>query len=513
MTPSPYPKSTRWLVVAPALFLLVFLVIPAATIVQRGASFGAFADTITNDGFRKVAWFTLWQTILSTVLTVACALPVTFVLARFSFIGKRLLLALITAPFLLPTVVVGSALFALLPDRMHYTAFAIISAHIFFNLAVVIRLVMPRWSQIDPELIHAAHTLGASTTYTFRTITFPLIRPALGFASTAVALFCFTSFGAVRILGGPAYSTLETEIYVQSVQLGNLNGAIAIGIIQAIFLIGVLYAMTKLGRHHTSPLTVNIQTPKPATRAQKIAVIGIAITAGFMALLPLLAVALRSSSGWTQVFSSDTMRSLAVSARFAITASIIAATLGTMIALAIAYSSTSSRLIETIASLPLMISAVTVGLGILITFDQRPIEFRSTWWITPVAHSLIAIPLVVRTVLPVAQAIPQDLRDAAATLGSGAKDQWMRIDLPLLRRCLATACALSAAVSLGEFGATSFLTRQSHETLPVSIARLLSRPGDTQHAKAFALSTLFFVFSIGAVYLAETVRATRTKIH
>jgi len=513
MHQSPYPRSTRWLVIAPALFLLVFLAIPTAVIVQRGASVDAFADVMSSEGFRKAAWFTLWQTTLSTVLTVACALPVTFVLARFSFQGKRLLLALITAPFLLPTVVVGSALFALLPESMHYTASAIIAAHIFFNMAVVVRLVMPRWSQIDPELIHAAHTLGASTVRTFRTITFPLIRPALGFASTAVALFCFTSFGAVRILGGPAYSTLETEIYVRSVQLGDLNGAIAIGIVQAIFLIGVLYSMTKLGRRHTSPLTVNIQTPNPTGFAQKIAVASIALATGLIGLLPLLAVAWKSNSGWSQVFSRDTMSSLAVSARFAITASIIATTLGTLIALAIAYKSSSSQLLETITSLPLMISAVTVGLGILITFDQSPFEFRSTWWITPVAHSLIAIPLVIRIVLPVAQAIPQDLRDAAATLGSGAKDQWLRIDFPLLRRCLATACALSAAVSLGEFGATSFLTRQTNETLPVSIARLLSRPGDTQHAKAFALSTLFFVFSIGAVYLAETVRATRTKTH
>jgi len=513
MITSPYPKSTRWLIIAPGLFLLVFLAIPTAAIVQRGASVDAFASIISNDGFRKVAWFTLWQTVLSTVLTVACALPVTFILSRFSFTGKRLLLALITAPFLLPTVVVGTALFALLPSQMHYTAFAIIIAHVFFNMAVVVRLVMPRWSQIDPELIHAAHTLGASTLHTFRTITFPLIRPALGFASTAVALFCFTSFGAVRILGGPASSTLETEIYVRSVQLGDLNGAIAIGIIQTVFLIGVLFAWTKFGRHHTSPLTVNVQAPRPTGSTQRVVVTGIAVATGLLALLPLIAVLWKSTSGWSQVLSSDTMHSLVVSARFAITASVIATTLGTMIALAIAYKSTSSQLLETITSLPLMISAVTVGLGILITFDESPFEFRSTWWITPVAHSLIAIPLVIRTVLPVAQAIPQDLRDAAATLGSSSKDQWLRIDLPLLRRCLATACALSAAVSLGEFGATSFLTRQTYETLPVSIARLLSRPGDTQHAKAFALSTLFFVFSIGAVYIAETVRATRTKTH
>jgi len=466
---------------------------------------------ISSPSFRRVAWFTLWQTVLSTVLAVACALPVTFILSRFSFTGKRLLLALITAPFLLPTVVVGTALFALLPSKMHYTAFAIIIAHVFFNMAVVVRLVMPRWSQIDPELIHAAHTLGASTLHTFRTITFPLIRPALGFASTAVALFCFTSFGAVRILGGPAYSTLETEIYVRSVQLGDLNGAIAIGIVQTVFLLGVLYAWTKFGRHHASPLTVNFQAPRPNGTTQVVAVSSIALATGALASLPFIAVAWKSASGWSQVLSSDTAHSLFVSARFAIVASIIATTLGTMIALAIAYKSTSSQLLETITSLPLMISAVTVGLGILITFDHSPVEFRSTWWITPVAHSLIAIPLVIRTVLPVAQAIPQDLRDAAATLGSGSKDQWLRIDLPLLRRCLATAFALSAAVSLGEFGATSFLTRRTNETLPVSIARLLSRPGDSQHAAAFALSTLFFVFSIGAVYIAEITRSTRTK--
>ena len=513
MIASPYPKSTRWLIIVPALFLLVFLAIPTAVIVQRGASADAFSNIISSSGFRRIAWFTLWQTALSTMLTVACALPVTFVLSRFSFGGKRLLLALVTAPFLLPTVVVGTALFALLPSQLHYTAIAIIVAHVFFNMAVVVRLVMPRWSQIDPELIHAAHTLGASTVHTFRTITFPLIRPALSFASTAVALFCFTSFGAVRILGGPAYSTLETEIYVRSVQLGDLNGAVAVGIIQTIFLIGVLYAWTKFGRHHTSPLTVSVQAARPTGTMQTALVTSIAFITGALALLPLIAVAWRSTSGWSHVLSRDTVNALLVSARFAIVASLISTVLGTMIALAIAYKSTSSQLLETITSLPLMISAVTVGLGILITFDHSPIEFRSTWWITPIAHSLIAIPLVVRTVLPVAQAIPQDLRDAAATLGSSLKDQWIRIDLPLLRRCLATAFALSAAVSLGEFGATIFLTRRTSETLPVSIARLLSRPGDTQHAEAFALSTLFFVFSIGAVYIAETARATRTKTH
>ena len=511
MTISPYPRSSRWLLVAPALFLLVFLGIPTTVVVLRGADFQSLGRLLASSSFQQIAWFTLVQTVLSTLLTIIFALPVTYVLSRFTFTGKKLLLALVTAPFLLPTVVVGTALFALLPTSLHYTATAIVIAHVLFNLAVVVRLVMPRWSQIDPELIHAAHTLGASSVRTFRTITFPLIRPALGYASTAVALFCFTSFGAVRILGGPAFSTLETEIYVRAVLLGDLQSAVAISIVQTIVLITALYVLTRLSRTQPNTQTINITAPKPSGFSQR-AVVGLvsSITA-IIVLAPLVAVAWKSSSGWSAVISGETGRSLYVSASFAIVAALLATTLGTLIALATAYARRASRLVEAFASLPLMISAVTVGLGILITFDHSPIEFRASWWITPVAHSLIAIPLVVRIVLPVTQAIPQDLRDAAATLGADPKSQWLTIDFPLIQRALATAFALSAAVSLGEFGATSFLTRRTSETLPVTIARLLSRPGDTQHAKAFALSTLFFIFSISAVYLSEIVRSRRNN--
>lgn len=509
MTTSPYPRSTRWLITAPALYLLLFLAIPTVVVASNGVHFESLLRLFHNSTFQQIAWFTVIQTTLSTVLTVICALPVTFVLSRFSFTGSKFLLALVTTPFLLPTVVVGTSLFALLPASLHYTAAAIIVAHVFFNMAVIVRLVMPRWSQIDPELIHAAHTLGASSLRTFRTITLPLIRPALGYASTAVALFCFTSFGAVRILGGPGYSTLETEIYVRAVLLGDLPNAVALSFVQAVVLISALYIFSRLSRKQSSALTINTSAPAPSGLRQQSLVGIIAIGTALAVISPLIALAWKSTSGWSAVISAETARSLYVSASYAVVAALLATTLGTLLALAATYAQQASRVIELMASLPLMISAVTVGLGILITFDHSPIEFRSSWWITPVAHSLMAIPLVVRIVQPVTQAIPQDLRNAAATLGATPNSQWLTIDLPLIKRAVGTAFAFSAAVSLGEFGATSFLTRRTSETLPVTIARLLSRPGDTQRAEAFALSTLFFIFSISAVYLSEIFRSHR----
>ena len=263
MTTSPYPRSTRWLIAAPGLYLLLFLAIPTIVVASNGANFQSLVQLFHNSTFQQIAWFTVMQTTLSTVLTVICALPVTFVLSRFSFTGRKFLLALVTTPFLLPTVVVGTSLFALLPTSLHYTATAIIVAHVFFNMAVIVRLVMPRWSQIDPELMHAAHTLGASSLRTFLTITLPLIRPALGYASTAVALFCFTSFGAVRILGGPAYSTLETEIYVRAVLLGDLPNAVALSIVQAVVLISALYIFSRLSKKQLNAPTISVTAPAP----------------------------------------------------------------------------------------------------------------------------------------------------------------------------------------------------------------------------------------------------------
>ena len=509
MLVSPYPRTSRWLLVVPALFLAVFLALPFGVIVYRGAGVDAFIDSITNSNLQRVAWFTFWQTVISTMLTVVFALPVTYIVSRFRFRGRNVLLALITAPFLLPTVVVGTSLLALLPQQLHYTAFSIIAAHVLFNVAVVVRVVMPSWAHISPELAYAAHTLGASTFRTFRTITFPLIRPALGFAATAVALFCFTSFGAVRILGGPAFSTLETEIYFRAVQLGDLNGAVAISLIQTLFLAIVLYAWMRWTRTSSTLAVVHSHAASPSRTSHWVAISAVGFVFGAAVIAPLIAVAYRSATGWSQVWSRSTASSLFVSVRYAVISAIIATLIGSCIALAVAYSTTSARVIELITSLPLMISAVTIGLGVLITFDTSPYAFRSAWWITPVAHSLIAIPLVVRIVLPLMRTIPQSLRDAAATLGSGPRVQWLTVDLPLMRRGIATALALSAAVSIGEFGATSFLTRQSNETLPVTIARLLSRPGESQHAQAYALATLFFVFSIGAVFIAEVTRNKR----
>jgi len=153
-------RLPRWFVAAlattPTIFLLVFYAWPFATLLTRGLRLTAVSDTLRADSTWRVVWFTLWQAVLSTVATLVLGMFPAWAVARYAFPGRRLLTGALTAVFVLPTVVVGAAFVALLPDSLDRSVWAIIAAHVVFNLAVVVRTVGASWSQLPYDLEHAA---------------------------------------------------------------------------------------------------------------------------------------------------------------------------------------------------------------------------------------------------------------------------------------------------------------------------------------------------------------------
>ena len=135
-------------------------------------------------------------------------------------------------PFVLPTVVVATAFLTLLPDGYERGIWAILAAHVFFNVAVVTRIVGGAWSTIDPASAEAAAVLGAGPLRRVREVTLPQLAPALSAAAALTFLFCFTSFGVILILGGPGRATLETEIYNRAARLFDLQAAAALSLLQ-----------------------------------------------------------------------------------------------------------------------------------------------------------------------------------------------------------------------------------------------------------------------------------------
>ena len=503
-TYSPYTRGARFTWLPAGVLFVTFFVVPLIVLTIQGVTSSHIARLLSEAITSDVWWFTTWQALASTAATLVVAMPATWLIARHDFRGRRPLMALLTLPFLLPTVVVGVAFLAILPSSLRYTAFAVILAHTYFNIAVFVRVVGPVWATVPQTLLHAAHSLGASSFVAFRTVTIPLLRRALLSALGITFLFCFTSYGVVRILGGPRLATVETEIYLRAVGLGDIGLAIALGILQMTFLVAVALLIARLGgsRKFSVPRSVSVNTSTNR----------VAVTATIYATLavaPLAAVFFRSFtvngrtswSGWHQVFTGEFGKAVLQSLEYATVAAAISMVIGYGIAHTVVHR--NMRLLESVTASTLTVSSVTLGLALIITFDTPPFDLRSWWLITPIAHVLVALPIVVRTITPVVASIPVGLSHASATLGASPLRSWLGVQWPLARPAVLAAGAMSFAVSIGEFGATSFLTRRSSETMPVAIDRLLGRPGDLNQLGAYAMSSILIVVCALAVMLLD----------
>jgi thiamine transport system permease protein len=528
--------ATAALASVPVAFLLAFFVWPVGSIIATGLFRAGHFDL---DPFRRalsgnllgIAWFTLWQAAASTALTLAAALPGAYVFARYDFPGKRLLRALATVPFVLPTVVVGTAFLALvgpggtLGVRLDGTIWAILAAHVFFNYAVVLRTVGGLWAHLDPRLEEAARLLGASRWRVFSRITLPLLRPALAAAASIVFLFTFTSFGVVLILGGARLATLEVEIYRRTTAFFDLPLAAVLALVQLVGVTALLLAYSRYQERRSVEQTLRPAAEvahRPRTAGERALVAGVLVPTYCFLLGPLALLVARSlhgPTGWglasyhalgepgrTGAVLVDPLEAVGNSVSFAAVATLVALAVGLMAAAVIAYRrGRAGRWFDALLMLPLGTSAVTIGFGFLVALDA-PVDLRSSWVLIPLAHALVAMPFVVRTVVPVMRSVRTRLREAAAVLGAAPRRVWKEVDLPMVARAAAAGAGFAFAVSLGEFGATAFIARPNTTTLPVAIFRFLGQPGALNFGRAMAMSVILMVVTAAAVTLIDRFR-------
>jgi len=525
-------RTALALTAVPAAFLAVFFVWPLVSILVTGLApggrldLGPFGEVLTDGDLLGVAWFTVWQAVASTLLALLAGLPAAWVFARFDFPGRSLVRALTTVPFVMPSVVVGAAFIALVGERgllgleLTGTVWVVLVAHVFYNMAVVIRTVGALWSHLDPRLEEAARALGASPLRTFRTVTLPLLRPALMAAASIVFLFSFTSFGIVLLLAGPRITTLEVEIYRHTAVLLDLPVAAVLAMLQ---LAGVGLILRSYARRQDvveQPLRAAAETARrPRSRRERLTIAGIvAATLAFL-LGPLALLVERSLrapgggyglDGYRAIGRDDGfvdgLQAIGNSLGFATVAALIALAIGLMAAYVVARrAGPLSSWFDTLLMLPLGTSAVTLGFGFIVALDH-PVDLRTAWILVPLAHALVAIPFVVRLAVPVLRSMSGRLREAAAVLGAGPAMVWRHVELPIVTRAAAVGGAFAFAISLGEFGATVFVARPGSGTVPLAVFRLLGRPGAASAAEAMALAVVLMALTALAVLAVERAR-------
>ena len=540
------------LVLIPALgFLALFFVYPLVEILRvslapEGAfSLSPFKTVLTDDFFLGRLWFTTWQAFASTALTLALGLPGAYVFARYEFRGKSLIRALTTIPFVLPVVVVAIAFTALLgpsgalnealqaifgldepPIRVLNTITVILLAHAFYNYTIVVRTVSALWANVDPRSEEAARMLGAGPLAVFRRVTLPQIAPAILSSALLVFMFSFTSFGVVLILGGPQFATLDATIYNLTARLFRLPLAAALAVVQIVFTLAVMWTYARLQARSAVPL--NLQPQSSAARrvrgGRERLLIGLNFAVVFLWLgTPLLALverSLRGAEGYGfgfyraletntrgEFFFVSLSEALTNSLWFAATTVAIAVPLGTALAFAVARARGRWRsLADALAMLPLGVSVITLAFGILIAFDTGVLDLRASWLIIVVAHTLIAYPFVMRSVLAVVRGIDERLREASAMLGASPRQTFRRIDLPIVSRAMLVGATFAFAISIGDFGAALLLSRPEYATMNVAIFRYLGLPGAERLGAALAMSVVLMLVSGVGFLLIERLR-------
>ena len=545
--PIAYLATGYWLLAAvPLTFLAVFFCYPLSAILQ--ASFmpdgvwdwRGVVSVWQTPYFARVLGFTLAQAAASTALTLLVALPYAYLFARWEFRGQAFMRALATAPFLLPTIVVAFAFSAWLgprgwlnlalmqwltrdepPIQILDTVWAILIAHVFYNLSIVMRVVGGFWANLDPQLENAAQLLGANRWRAFMYVTLPLLMPAIIAASLLVFIFDFTSFGVVLLLGGPRLATLEVEIYRQTVNLFDLPVAATLSLAQIVVTFALMTLYTRLQARLARPLRLRPQRltrRRPRNRQERLIItllMGVLLVFIGAPLLTLIAQSLFTVDGlsfayYRALFTNPRgsisyvppIEAIGNSLLFAGLTLALALPLGTMAA----YALKQWPRLDPLFMLPLATSSVTLGFGFILALDKPPLNLRASPWLAPIAHTLIALPFVVRSLLPVMRSLKPNLREAANMLGASPLRAWREVDAPLMARALIVAAIFVVTVSLGEFGATALVARPEMPTLPIAIYRLLGQPGLSNSGQALALSSILMAVSVAAMVVMERLR-------
>lgn len=491
----------------------------------------SLALVFTSEYYLRLIGFTLFQALLSTLVSLLAGLPVAYLLSNYNFRGKRFFSTVFSVPFVLPSILVvlgfvifygnsgylNSFLMAVTgtsepPLRILYRFPAVIAAHVFYNFPVIVSVLTGHWSVMPRDCEESAAVEGAGPLQVFLKVTLPRLLPSVAGACALVFLYCFTSFAIILVLGGgPGLSTIEVEIYRKARLELDSGAAASLSLVSLLFVTLVLKLHLKAERSVHETNGTSYHSMKKLGRKSIPAYIFLSLAA-LALLLPMASVAFRSffsaaSRGGKTVFSlkaySALLKNPSAIINSVVTA-LAASAAGTVCALAVCYyivngrSGAGRRLASFAVLLPLAVSSIILGLGYFMISSF----FRSIpplLILVPV-HSVIIMPFAVRTILPVYRSIPVSLTEEARTMGAGDLKTFVYVHIPFMGRAVAISLAFGFTISIGELNSAVLLGFSSFPTIPTQIYALIN---SYNYQGACAMGTLL----IAICFIALSFRA------
>jgi thiamine transport system permease protein len=456
---------------------------------------------------------TAFISVVSAALSVLVGVPFGSWLRSLSPQLARGVSTLTLIPFLLPPLLVGLAFVGVFGEQKvnsNIGMLLVIAAHVFMNFGFIAKVFAG--STIESQQIEAARLDGASDNQVRSRVEFPQQLPGLISASLLVALYSATSFGLVLTLGAGQVKTLETEIAIATLQQLDLERAGLYAALQTLLTVAI-FLFSKRISGSPSPLDQIEKTIlRPALFDKSLGLtlsalvfvaIGFVVSKAFTGPGLITNLANLSTKGERELLNITVLDASINSIRNALFV--------VLVAVPVAYLLASRKRPSGWVLIPIGLSPVVIGLATLALAGYLPRALTSSWVLLPLIQVLFALPVAYQILRPARLSIDRDVLEASALDGAGRFQRVSMIELPLIKKSVALATAFSAMVSIGEFGAASFLAFGSNETLPIVLFKLLGRPGEESLGMAMTVAAIYILISAYVIWL--SLKPVETQRH
>ena len=533
------------------------------TILEALSNFFADDDTI------RALEFTLIEASVSTLFTLLFGLPVAWYLGRHKWKNVRTIRALLSVPFVTPSIVVAMGFLMLIdPDGIldsigidlrletgiigdlaavtgwsnpgHFIA--LIAAHVWFNLSLVMRFIEPTLSTMNQTWEEQLRFLPAGRTAfgRVRNLWLPILGPAALCAACLCFIFSFSSFALIKWLT-PNQDNLETLMAksggsagIYGYRIDTSEVVLATSVVQLLILSLAIILTARIQKKHSSIHSIVTENSQyKSTIMPKFTAKIVIYSAMIYSILPLILVAIASfrirdpSNGthsysitaWQEAWSGNYSTTgipdaLLNSLTYCLITLVIALPVGYVIASCITRLESEdkknmAKLVEFTTMVPLALSAVMIGLGILIGLLKWAPSLFSWMLIPALPHIIITTPFVIRIMLPALRSLEPEYYEQAKMLGLSPIKAWWHGKISVLRAPIVVSAALTMAFSLGEFGASWILVRSgSWDSLSVLVDQLMGQPkfNPLIQPMAMASATTLMILTFVLFVIAEKFR-------
>ncbi len=506
------------------LLLMALITVPLASLFFASDILGSQSSesnslAFWNDAYlRRVMFFSLWQATLSTVLSVGIGLFVARAFARYGdFPFRSLILGLFGLPLVVPAVVAvlgivsvyGSQGWLPLGSSL-YGLTGILLAHLFFNLPLAVRLLLPTWNSVPQQHWRISSQLGMNNWQQWKHIEWPALRENLPSVSVLIFMLCLTSFAVVLTLGGgPRSTTLEVAIY-QSLRFDfDPAQAVILALLQLALSITIALIASRFSRLPDVEPNVNIRSSViPASnKSNKIISLILIIAAVIFVATPLLSMIIDAARGPViDVLNDATLwRAAGFSILIGLCAATIAVTLGWFLLSASAHKAYTgnkrmAQLLELSGSVVYVVPPLVIGTGLFILLSKLVNVFEWAILIVILINGIMGLPFVIRTLGPAIRQNTFRYQRLCESLELSGWQRFKQIDLPLLRKPLGLSAALVTALAMGDLGVIALFGSPETATLPLL---LYQRLGAYQIPQAAVIAVFLLASCLLSFWLIE----------